>query len=26
VVEWSSFELVESVPQPGGADYQLVKQ
>lgn len=26
VVEWSGFELVESVSQPGGASYQLVKQ
>ena len=26
VVEWSGFELVESVPQPGGVSYQLVKQ
>ena len=26
VVEWSGFELIESVSQPGGASYQLLKQ
>lgn len=26
VVEWSSFELVESVAQPGGATYRPLKQ
>lgn len=26
VVEWSGFELIESVSQPGGASYRLLKQ
>ncbi len=26
VIEWSSFELVESVSQPGGATYRPLKQ
>ena len=26
VVEWSGFELVESIPQPGGATYRPLKQ
>jgi hypothetical protein len=26
VIEWSGFELVESISQPGGASYRLVKQ
>jgi 2'-5' RNA ligase len=26
LVEWSGFELIESVSQPGGASYRLLKQ
>jgi len=26
VIEWSSFELIESISQPGGATYRPVKQ